>query len=135
MAFGVLLADVIKAIHLLLVMFIVCVPLYQPINWTVLVLHVTSAMTLLVHWQFNEDACFLTLVETWLRGVPESKSFMHSIVSPVYKIDDEHLKTVATWATVLLGSVSLWRLYKSWDIVKSGLTDIYNQRLVTIANI
>jgi len=105
----------------LLVLFIVIIPFIPNIPWTFLVLHVTTVFTLVVHWYMNNDACFLTLLETKLRGVDKVESFMHSIVSPVYKIEDNELKSLVSNITPLLGIVSLIRIYKNWDVISQDL--------------
>lgn len=113
-----LLANAIRVLHLLLIVFVVCTPFlfllpdsYVPEKlWPLLILHFTVCLSLLVHWKFNNDTCFLTVVESTLRGVPMQSSFMHSIVSPVYKIQNDTLKDVSNIAVPVLMGLVLWQL-------------------------
>lgn len=112
------LANVVRALHMLLITFVVIVPFLYFTNaeliqgplklWPLLILHFTVCVSLLVHWKFNDDTCFLTVVESSLRGIPMKNSFMHSIVSPIYKIQNETMKQVSSYGVpVLMGLVGL----------------------------
>lgn len=114
----------IRILHVLLILFVIIVPFIPNVEWTFLVLHISTVMSLLVHWLMNNDSCFLTLVETKMRGVESSESFIHSIVSPVYKISDTDTKELVSNITPLLGLVSLMRLSKNWEVVKSDILRI-----------
>jgi len=122
-----ILAGCISVLHVLLIIFIIVVPFYPRADWMLLVLHVSSVMTLVVHWMLNNDGCFLTLVESRLRGIDDTESFMHRIVSPVYKIDDLELKSLVSNITPLLGLVSLLRLIRSRDVIKSDLRELWGR--------
>jgi hypothetical protein len=117
----------IRLLHLCLVLFVIIVPFLPRVEWTILVLHVSTVMTLLVHWLLNNDGCFLTMVESRIRGINESESFMHSIVSPVYKISDVELRELVSNITPLLGLVSLTRLFRDMDLIKSDLRFVYSR--------
>ncbi len=116
---------VIKSLHISLIMFMTVVP-FTRFNWSFLILHVSTALLLLLHWFANEDKCAMTFFESYLRGIPETKSFMYGLVSPVYKIDDDVLKKVVTIATIILGGISVYRLYKNWYYVRSQVKLIYD---------
>ena len=108
------LANCIRLVHILLVLFVIVVPFIKAAKWPLLLIHFMTILTLFAHWIFNEDTCFLTLVESTLRGVPLEYSFMYQIVSPIYKIQDESLKQCVMYITPLLGLVSFQRLVDAW---------------------
>jgi hypothetical protein len=43
---------------------------------------------LFFHWSVNDDTCALTQLEAHLTGSDTSQTFMHRLVSPVYKMED-----------------------------------------------
>lgn len=87
-------------------------------HFSLLCLHIATSILLLLHWYVNEDECALTSIESYLRGVPSTNSFIYDLVSPVYKINDENLKQFVTIVTVILGSGSVYQLYKDWHNYK-----------------
>lgn len=115
------LADIVRFLHICLILFIIVVPFWKGSSWALLCLHAMACMTLIAHWIMNEDTCFLTLVECFFRGVQPDKSFMHSLVSPVYKIEDEELKRWVMRITPLLAITSLSRIYWNWDDVRRDI--------------
>ena len=122
---GKLLADLIKIIHLALVAFVIIVPFVKT-SWPVDIIHIGTVITLLAHWFANDDGCFLTLVESYFRGVPTTSSFMHGIVNPIYKIQDEHLSQIALVVTPLLGLASAFKLYGKRAHMMHDLDIIFN---------
>jgi hypothetical protein len=60
--------------------------------------YVVFAPFLMLHWVLNDDTCALTALECKLRGLEDcGESFVHKIVSPIYKITDAQVRH-ATWA-------------------------------------
>jgi len=116
-----LLAGLVRLIHLAIVIFIVVSPFMKKRNWMVDVLHVVSVITLVAHWYMDEDTCFLTYLESALRGIPVQESFVYSIVSPVYKISDEEIKSLVMIATPVLGMISFMRILNNWSRIKQDL--------------
>lgn len=114
-------ANVVRALHLGLVAFVIITPFVNDAHWSVFALHLMTIVTLLAHWWTNQNACFLTLLESMLRGIPQSKSFMYSLVSPVYQIKDADLRNIMHTVTPLLGVVSACRLSARWDSVKEDI--------------
>ena len=112
---------IIRCLHIFLIVFMVGVPLTKNVDWSLLVLHLSTSILLLLHWAVNEDKCAMTYLESYIRGIPVSNSFMYQLVSSVYNINDEKLKKIVTFSTIILGGISAYRLYKSWDFVKSQL--------------
>ena len=61
---------------------------------------------LFFHWSVNDDTCALTQAEMYVTGKTKEDSFMHQIVSPIYKMDDtEANKLTKTVFFVLWGFV------------------------------
>lgn len=115
-------ANVVRLLHILLILFIVVVPFVKRVHWTFLLLHTSASILLLLHWFAHEDTCALTYLESYLRGVPVKQSFMYDLVSPVYKIEDEQLKKIVSICTIILGLISASRLYSNWHNVKNDLS-------------
>lgn len=116
-------ANIVRLIHLALVLFVVVVPLAagKDTHWSILAVHCMTVVTLLVHWITKQNACFLTLVESTLRGVPNTQSFMYSIVAPVYQIDDAELRDIVQVVTPILGVISAVKLSNKWAEMKEEL--------------
>lgn len=79
-----ILANIIWLIHLVIVLFMLFAP-FSKIP-ALLILHITSSISLLLHWYWNSDICSLSLLESNLRGLPYKETFMNSIIGPVYTI-------------------------------------------------
>lgn len=127
---NVLLANLIRSLHFILIAFVIVVPILYLLPtgneggvgvgvggilnmklWPLLILHFTVCISLLVHWKFNDDTCFLTVVESSLRGIPMRNSFMHSIVSPIYKIQNDTVKNISSMGVPLLMLVVASQLF------------------------
>ena len=91
---------VVKAIHALVVAWAVIAPFSK---WKHLRLtYVIFAPFLMLHWLLNNDTCALTTIECALRGLDDcSDSFVHKIVSPIYKISDSTARAIA-WTFTLV---------------------------------
>jgi hypothetical protein len=97
---------IVKLAHTAIVSFVTFTPFIPYASNEKFLLHITSVLCLKVHWFYNNDACFLTYLETKLRGIQNNKSFIHSIVSPLYNISN----TLVTNITLSLGLISSIRL-------------------------
>ena len=53
-----------------------------------------------IHWMTNDQSCCLTLLESKLRGVGTTESFIHKLVTPVYNAPEE-TTAVLVWAYVI----------------------------------
>ena len=105
---------VVRLIHVALVLFMIIVPFQSTPSLYLLIIHVFFGTMMLLHWLMSSDGCILTVIESKLRGIPASASFVHSIVSPIYNISDEVLKPIVSVATVGLVALSVKRLFKIW---------------------
>lgn len=118
MTFAILLANFIKVLHLLFIIFILT-------GWTqndvmTMILYVTTVFTLQVHWLGNDDTCALTLMEQKLRGKEyKEETFFGQLVKPVYKMDNEFNNQLGYLVTTILFAVVVYKLY-------------YNKKIPTI---
>ena len=111
------LGTLIWVLHVLLVAFVAFAP-FSSERWA-LVLHFVTVPFLWIHWLMNDDTCALTVLEKAVRGVDDSHSFFYNLVSPVYKVTDD---TVRSWCWGL--SIALWSLTASkvtWADVREEL--------------
>lgn len=104
------LANVVWLLHVLFVIWMIVTPFTN--NEPMLVLHLVTGPFLWMHWITNQDACSLTLMESYLRGVPCEKSFFHSLVSPVYKIRDDDIRMCAWIVSVVLWLITVSKVLK-----------------------
>ncbi len=117
-----MLENIIFVIHILLILFILIAPFSYNIG--ILVLHLASVVSILIHWSVNNDACFLTMIETNLRGVEKSESFIHNLVSPVYNFSEKDVGNICYITLFVLGSVSAFKIFKFFKKFK---TERYNK--------
>lgn len=110
------LANVCWVLHIAFVLWVLIVPFTQ--NEPMLVLHLIIIPFLWFHWFLNDDTCALTMMERHLRGVPSDKSFFHNLVSPIYKIQDEHIRTISRYASIALWLVTLSKVMKRPQMIK-----------------
>lgn len=103
-----ILANIIKALHVFVILFMVIAPFTgKPYLW---ILHIVFGLSLLVHWSLKNDMCCLTLLECHVRGIETKETFIHSLVSPIYTIDDGILSIIVYRSTILLMMLSLYKL-------------------------
>lgn len=105
----------IRFLHISLILFMIATPLHRKSPSLLLILHLHIGLLMVLHWVTNSDGCILTVIETAIRGVPLSNSFVHSLVSPIYSIDDETVRTVVTWGTIALMGISGKRVYNAFQ--------------------
>lgn len=114
-----LLANIVRALHALVVAFIILVP-FTVKNKMVLIIHHWTCLSLIVHWVTNNDACCLTLLEASLRGKPASHTFIDQLIGSVYRMPQKWPVDVAnsvSVVTVALGAYSLSQSYKAYPIL------------------
>ena len=120
MACSPVLATVVWVLHMAFVAFMVLAPFSDDDEFVTL--HFLGTPFLWLHWALNDDTCALTLLEKNLRGIrADNKSFFHSLVSPVYKIRDEHVRVLAWGASVVLWFVSASKVARRPGMVKRAL--------------
>ena len=106
-----MLVHFVQLVHLLAVLFMVTTPFQDDIS--LLVLHVTSALSIFTHWVANNNICFLSLVEAKMRKIPISKGFIHSLVAPVYDMNAQQTNIFTYFVLFCLMSISLYKIFVS----------------------
>ena len=128
---AILLADIIYYFHILIVLFIIITPFTNMLS--LLILHVTFSICLLLHWKANSNVCSLSMLESYLRGVDRESTFSHQFIAPVYDISSSDWCHISTILTLVLLFISLSKLFKifnscqfseKWKLCK----DIYNEK-------
>ena len=106
-----MLACLVRLLHLYIVCFMIVVPFQDAVN--LMILHVVSGLSILTHWWANDNTCFLSLVESRLRGIRESKGFIHSIVAPVYELNQRQSCLLSYGVLLALMIISVYRIVTS----------------------
>lgn len=110
---------VIRIIHILFIAWMIYAP-FSGID-TFIVFHAIISPFLMLHWIVHHDGCILTVLEKYARGLEhDTESFIHSIVAPVYVIDDAVLKRVVFACTLVLWGVSLSQIDR--EMIRRVLT-------------
>ncbi len=119
-------ATIIRILHIFLILFVLFGHMIE--DPLILLLYLGTLLTLRLHWWVSNDVCFLTLVEKGLLGVDDKTSFMHNLVSPVYKIKDKDLAKISTW---VVNGLILYTIWKFWsrNITPRYLYDYVIQKL------
>lgn len=113
------LANLVSAIHAALIVFVIAVP-FSSFSAPLLLLHIATVVGLVMHWALSTDVCALTYLEAALRGVPPDKSFVYSVVGPVFNISDGSTRRIVFVSTVFLGVVSAVRLAKKFQAFRNS---------------
>ena len=107
-----------RALHILLVLFMMLVPFLSN-DKCLLAMHVVLSAGILVYWLLSDDTCALTILECKLRGIENTESFIHSIVSPVYKFDDAtSAYTLILIALATVAGCRAWKIHKKETLDK-----------------
>jgi hypothetical protein len=117
------LATFVMLFHVMLIAFSLLAPFSNSNG--ILVLHITWCLTLILHWVASSNACSLTLLESKLRGLDCTETFMHRLISPFYDIQEGVLSKIIYITTILLMAFSVYKLYTSEKFNKI-LSNIYN---------
>lgn len=106
---------IVRILHLGFILWM----LYAPFSGIdeFLLLHAVVCPFLMLHWLTSSTGCALTLMEKRLRGIDhDDESFIHSIVAPVYVIDDASLRPLVWSSTLVLWMITLSRLKRPVSI-------------------
>lgn len=120
------LANAVFAFHFLLVLFIIIAPFTNIPS--ISFLHITFSMCLLIHWYTNSNVCSLSLLESKLRGLHYTTTFMHKFISPIY--DNTYYIL-----TILLMCISSFGLYKNKEKIKNTFKNVFNSHSMKEFNI
>ena len=104
-----ILATIIRIIHWFIISFVILSPFSKLAP--ILILNITGAWCLLLHWAANNDVCFLTLMEAKLRGMTDYKQgFLHQFISPIYNISDKRMNQIAHGVVIASMLFSIYNL-------------------------
>lgn len=107
----ILLANIIWSFHTFIILFVILAPFTQiP---AILILHITFAICLLMHWYTNSNTCSLTIMESYFRGLPNDNTFMHQLISPIYDVSSTDLNNIVHIVTYITLILSIYYLYNS----------------------
>ena len=65
---------------------------------------------LFFHWSVNDDTCALTQAEMYVTGQKKEETFMHRVVSPIYKMDDTEANNLTKTVFFMLWGLVQFRL-------------------------
>jgi uncharacterized protein involved in cysteine biosynthesis len=108
-----MLSYIINVFHLIVILFILLGPFIYKNSPLVLVLHIVSSISLLIHWYYNDDTCCLTELETYLSGGDKVDTFSYKFISPIYKISEKDWSKVCYVLTIGLMFISIYYLITS----------------------
>lgn len=106
-----LLADSIFIFHIIIILFVLFAP-FTNIP-AILILHITFAICLIVHWYTNSNVCSLSIFEAQLRGLDRQDTFTHKFVAPMYEISATEWSNIVWIITIIVLCISLYKLYNS----------------------
>jgi hypothetical protein len=86
---NVLLANLIKCIHILLIVFLVLAPFTK--DSLIICLNLIVMTGIMIHWSLNNQVCCLTEFEKLCRGKEcDSETFFGQLVGPVYTLNQQN---------------------------------------------
>jgi len=65
---------------------------------------------LFYHWSVNDDTCALTQAEMMVTGQQKEETFMHRVVSPIYKMEDNDINNMTKTVFFFLWAIVQYRL-------------------------
>ena len=108
---NIILANLIYIFHIIIILFVILTPFYKIPAY--LILHIIFCISLIIHWTKNNNACSLTLIESKLRGIPESDGILYKFISPIYDISKTEWSKFCYNATIILALISFYYLITS----------------------
>jgi hypothetical protein len=128
---------IITIIHYIYIIFIVAAPITN--NTLLLLLHAIFVPFMIFHWILNNDTCFLTILESYIRNDKKTfdieellkkkeECFSYKLVGPIFnfKEDNEEFSTFIYIIVLALWATSLYKLYNKYKDGKlSKLQDIF----------
>ena len=122
------LANLIRLCHVLLILYVILMPMIGP--WYFLPGHIGFSFLLMGHWITNNNVCAWSEIESRLRGIPVTDSFVYSIIKPMFdsgrfhvgeRTSDRKLFNQLVWGiTILACIVSCIRLSFSEDFKEAS---------------
>lgn len=103
-----ILANIIRAIHLLIIITMLVIPFIGTEAMLKNYLFVT--LFIFYHWSINNDTCALTELEKKLRNCKKEESFMQQIIGPIYNLSDDILGKIMKTFMLLLNYYVMYKL-------------------------
>ena len=75
---------------------------------------------LFYHWSVNDDTCALTQMEMYVTGQHKEETFMHRVVSPIYKMEDNEINKLTKTTFFILWALVQYRLGR-FDLIIADL--------------
>ncbi len=100
--------NIIFLIHLIFLLWILIIPFTNDRRH--LEFYSITIPFLFFHWSVNDDTCALTQAEMYMTGQNKDQTFMHRLVSPIYKMDDNEVNNLTKTAFFILWSFVQYRL-------------------------
>lgn len=103
-------ALIIKALHFLLVVFIIGTPFFG--DAYLQSMHLLVVPFIMIHWATNQSVCALTEMEKLVTGKTcDDDTFFGQVVGPVYKFNTRQDENYFLWALlIILWSITLLKL-------------------------
>lgn len=106
---NIFLANSIFVFHCLVVLFVLFIPFTNIPAF--LILHITFALCLFVHWYANSNVCSLTIMESQFRGLDRTETFSHKFIAPIYEISESEWSNLIWIITFIVMCISVYKLY------------------------
>ena len=106
-------ALIIKALHFLLVVFILGAPFFG--DAYLQSMHLLIVPFIMIHWVTNQSVCALTEMEKMVTGKTcDDETFFGQVVGPVYKFSSIQDENFFLWTLlIVLWSVTLFKLHNT----------------------
>ena len=122
------LANIVRFIHILLLLFVLIVPFTN--NFELLILHFIIVPGIVFHWYMNSNVCCLTMTEQILRGKKNTdETLTGSILNPIFNLSKHDESTLIFYVTLSLWLITVYKLYNNpkfyqfwrtmWEKIKS----------------
>lgn len=108
----------IRLIHQAIILYILLGWIPNGLYYNLLFL--SSLVCLKTHWVVNDDTCSLTILERTLTGVSKKESFIHQIVSPIYKIKDSQIQEISNKVVDILFIVIIFKIIFNPESKEAG---------------
>jgi hypothetical protein len=102
---------IIKALHFLLVVFIIGAPFFG--DAYLQTMHLLIVPFIMMHWITNQSVCALTEMEKLVTGKDcDDETFFGQVVGPVYKFHTRREENFFLWALlIILWSITVFKLH------------------------
>jgi hypothetical protein len=121
----------ISVLHIMVVLFILMAPFSD--NNGLIFLHTVVVPFIIIHWIFNNNNCFLTLLEKHIKKIshgiksPRNDTFIYQFISPIYSFNSDHenYSTFIYCFTIMLWLISVFHIGTGIASGKIGPDDMF----------